>query len=69
LKLILVVLRTRGYDTRTAIDADEAFAVLATFRPLVILTAIQLPGMDGLEFARRLKAAATRDIFVVALSH
>src|SRR5207302_7926057 len=33
LKLVRVLLATEGYDVRTAADAEEAVAVLKTFRP------------------------------------
>jgi two-component system, cell cycle response regulator DivK len=69
LKLIRVLLLTEGYTVRTAADAEEALAVLKSFSPSLILMDVQLPGMDGLELTRRLKAnPATRDIIVVALT-
>jgi CheY-like chemotaxis protein len=69
LKLARVLLKGEGYDVRTATDAQEALATLESFRPRLILVDIQLPGMDGLELTRRLKAdPATRDIIIVALT-
>jgi CheY-like chemotaxis protein len=69
LKLANVLLTTEGYETRTAADAEEALGVLRAWPPDLILTDVQLPGMDGLELTRRLKAdPATRDVIVVAIT-
>jgi len=69
LKLARVLLTSEGYAVRTAQDAAEALALLAAFRPRLILMDIQLPGMDGLELTRRLKAdPATRDILILAMT-
>lgn len=69
LKLARVLLVSEGYEVRTARDADEALDVLSEFRPRLLLLDIQLPGMDGLELAGRLKGdAATRDIVIVAMT-
>ena len=69
LKLMRILLAAEGYDVRTATDADEAIRLLEVFHPRLILMDIQLPGMDGLELTRRLKAdAATSDIVILALT-
>ena len=69
LKLTRILLTNEGYTVRTAVDAEEAIAILETFHPDLMLVDIQLPGMDGLELARRVKAdPRTRDIVVVALT-
>jgi CheY-like chemotaxis protein len=69
LKLVRVLLMKKGYAVYTAMDADEALAVLESVHPHLILMDIQLPGMDGLTLTRRLKVnPATRDILIVALT-
>jgi CheY-like chemotaxis protein len=69
LKLARVLLSGEGYDVRTAADAEEALSVLGSFAPRLVLMDLQLPGMDGLELTRRLKAdPARRDIVVIALT-
>jgi CheY-like chemotaxis protein len=69
LKLARVLLTTEGYQVRTAADAAEALTVLESFRPRLVLMDIQLPGMDGLELTRRLKAdPATRGTIILALT-
>jgi two-component system, cell cycle response regulator DivK len=69
LKLVRVVLSVEGYDVRTATDAEQALAVLESFHPRLILMDLQLPGMDGLELTRRLKAdPRNRGIAIVAVT-
>ncbi len=43
------------YTLKSAMDAEEALRMLRNWRPRLILTDIQLPGIDGLELTRRLK--------------
>jgi CheY-like chemotaxis protein len=67
--LISFLLRKKGYDVRTATDAAEAMVAVQEFHPRLIMMDLQLPGMDGLELTRRLKAdPRTRDIIVIALT-
>ena len=69
LKLARVLLEGEGYYVCTAIDAEQAIALLKSFHPQLVLMDIQLPGMDGLELTRKLKTdQATRDIPIVALT-
>jgi CheY-like chemotaxis protein len=69
LKLAQLLLQIEGYGVRTAENAEQALVSLKTFRPDLILMDIQLPGIDGLELTRRLKAdRATRQITIVALT-
>ena len=69
LKLARVLLSGAGYVVRTAMNAEQALAELAGFRPRLILMDLQLPGMDGLELTRRLKAdPAMQRIVIIALT-
>lgn len=69
LKLILMILATGGYELVTAADALQALNAIEQRMPDLILLDLQLPGMDGLELTRRLRAApATRSIPIVAVT-
>jgi two-component system cell cycle response regulator DivK len=67
--LLSFLLKRQGYDVHSAADAHEALRLLDQVRPRLIMMDIQLPGMDGLELTRQLKAdPQTRDIVIVALT-
>jgi CheY-like chemotaxis protein len=69
LKLIRILLIGEGYEVHTAGDAEEALRVLERLHPAMILMDIQLPGIDGLELTRRLKAdPATQNIRILGLT-
>lgn len=69
LKLVQIILARKGYEIKTAKDADEAMEVLAVFKPRLILMDVQLPGMDGLELTRKLRADPNYcDIIIIAIT-
>jgi two-component system, cell cycle response regulator DivK len=68
-RLAEFLLRSQGYQVREASTAQEAFEILKSDRPDLILMDIQLPGMDGLEATRTLKdQPATAEIPVIAVT-
>ena len=50
------LLELNGYQVLTAGTGEEGLVLAAEQRPDLILLDLSLPGMDGLEVARRLKA-------------
>jgi len=72
LKVISETLRNAGYTVATAIDGDRALKRLQHYQPDLILLDIQMPGIDGFETCRRLKADPNTEhipvIFITALS-
>lgn len=69
LKLMRVLLESEGYATITTESAEAALDLLREQRPDLILTDVQLHGMDGLALTRLLKAdAASAAIPVIAVS-
>jgi len=62
-------LRKRGYEVLTAEDGETGIATAKAQAPALILMDVSLPGIDGWEATRRLRAAPeTRDIPIVALT-
>jgi DNA-binding response OmpR family regulator len=63
------ILVDEGYDVRPADSGELALASIEAKKPELILLDIRMPGMDGFEVCRRLKARSdTRDIPVMFLS-
>jgi two-component system, cell cycle response regulator DivK len=68
-RLAVFLLRSQGYEVREATTAQEAFEIIEKERPDLIVMDIQLPGMDGLEATRKIKAhPATTDIPIIAVT-
>lgn len=69
LKLESILLSSRGYAVAGVTDGKAALDHVAATPPDLIILDIMLPGMDGFEVCRRLKAdPATRHIPVVMLT-
>ena len=54
--LLAVLLQLEGHEVQTAAGAGEAVETAEIFRPEVILMALEVPGIDGLETSRRIRA-------------
>jgi CheY-like chemotaxis protein len=62
-------LARRGYQVVIAEDGEVGIRLAASEAPALILMDLSLPGLDGWEAVRRIKAdAATRGIPVIALT-
>jgi CheY-like chemotaxis protein len=69
LKLVAYLMKANGYTVDTALEAEAAVVAIRANHPDLILMDLQLPGIDGLELTRRLKAdPETRDIVIVAVT-
>jgi two-component system, cell cycle response regulator len=69
LKLAQIVLSSAGHDVSGAEAADHALQAVKQNKPQIILLDLHLPDIDGLAFARTLKAdPETRDIHIVAVT-
>jgi len=62
-------LQRRGYEVLTAVDGESGLALTRSDAPALVLMDMSLPGIDGWEATRQLKAdPATRAIPVIALT-
>lgn len=69
LKLATDILEIDGFEVYQCIDAENAQESLQLVHPDMILMDVALPGMDGLELTRIIKAdPKTKDIKIVALT-
>jgi DNA-binding response OmpR family regulator len=69
LELLTKILERCGYDVALALDGSEALELAAKENPDLILMDILMPGMNGIEVCRRLKAdPATHGIPVIFLT-
>jgi CheY-like chemotaxis protein len=64
---LALVARSWGHDVAVARDGPSALALAAKFQPERALVDIGLPGMDGYELGRRLRAAH-RHLYLVAMT-
>lgn len=56
LHFVAGVLHRAGYDVRTADEVDKLEYMLGDWRPDIILTDVNMPGVSGLELCRMLKS-------------
>ena len=62
-------LQRRGYEVLTAVDGESGLALTKSETPALVLMDMSLPGIDGWEVTRQLKAdPATRAIPLIALT-
>jgi len=68
-EMLSMLLDIEGHDVRTAASGPAALEVIRTFAPEIAFLDIGMPGMDGFELARRLRAdARLADILLVAVT-
>ena len=69
MKLARDILQAQGYTTLEAVTGEEGVRLAREHRPDLVLMDIQLPGINGIEALRQLRAdGATAAIPVVAVT-
>jgi DNA-binding response OmpR family regulator len=59
-------LSKEGYSVSTAVDGPSALAAASSLRPDAILLDVMLPGLDGMEVCRRIRAGS--DVPIILLT-
>jgi two-component system, OmpR family, response regulator len=65
--LLRMALRSEGWEPRVAADGHAALRIAREFEPDVIVLDVMMPGIDGLEVLRRLRASGV-DVPVLFLT-
>jgi two-component system cell cycle response regulator DivK len=69
LELLRDILSAEGYDVLEAADGPTGVAIARLERPALILMDLQLPGLDGLQATRQIRADPNlRDVPIVAVT-
>ena len=63
-----LLLRSLGHDTRVVYDGNAALKAASEFHPDIVLLDIGMPGLDGYEVARRLRAMKERPRRIIAVT-
>ncbi len=68
-ELMAEFVEREGFRVATAASGEEALEAIAEHRPSIVVMDLWMPGLDGWETTKRIKAdAATKDIPVVIVS-
>jgi diguanylate cyclase (GGDEF)-like protein len=69
LSVLSLALKAAGFKTRVAMDGESAIEQAKEDAPELILLDVQMPGIDGFETCKRLKAdPATQDIPIIFIT-
>ena len=69
LKVVSLLLKQEGFHVVTVSESIAGLNKIRQLRPDLVLLDLQLPGMDGIQIARRLKSdPATADITLIAIT-
>ncbi len=57
-EMLQIILRQEGYDTAYCSRGDQALAAFHSVQPELVLLDVMLPGMDGIEICRQIRAVS-----------
>ncbi|MAF16969.1 MAG: two-component system sensor histidine kinase/response regulator [Marinomonas sp.] len=53
------VLKRAGFDVKTATDGNQALGLIDSYAPDLVITDLNMPGMDGIELIKKIKQNAS----------
>ncbi len=65
-ELVALYLEKECYDTRIASDGEEALQLFPEYKPNLIVLDLMLPGIDGYEVCRRLRAGSSVPVIMLS---
>ncbi len=66
--MLQMLLMLAGHEVYAAVDGPSGLEMARTKRPDIAVIDLGLPGMDGFEVARQLRAGSEKDVRLIALS-
>lgn len=67
--VVAIKLRNNGYEVITAANGAEAFELVCSDKPDIVVTDFQMPAMTGLELVKKIRQnQQTKDIPVILLT-
>ncbi|HEX3438383.1 MAG TPA: response regulator transcription factor [Pseudacidobacterium sp.] len=66
-RVLRASLSAQGYDVRTANEPEEALRLVQEWPPDLIITDLMMPGMNGIELSRAIRAKSSVPILVLSV--
>jgi two-component system response regulator MtrA len=64
-EMLTIVLRNEGFDSRVCLSGDRALAEFRDYRPDVVLLDLMLPGKDGIDVCKEIRAESGTPIVML----
>lgn len=68
-KVAVMILQSMGYDTKVASTGQDAINQCERYKPNLVLMDVEMPGMDGIEATKRLRANGFKAPIVAYTGH
>lgn len=69
LDMLEMSLSCEGYDVLTAQNGEEGLRIFEEQGPMIVVTDVRMPGIDGIEVLKRIKALDDKTQVIVVTGH